>query len=254
MKKLFEPDADFKSETKMEFCEKHGQFKSDSFNPLGRTILWTRCPECESEEKAAQEQKRIDEHNAREERIRVDDLSNMEIPRRYWNIKLTDYKPNQNQVQAHSKAVYFAENFSTDKSQVLILAGTTGTGKTMLASALMQTLWQGLYIRAIDISRLVRSTYSGNDKTEKDVVDGIVNIPLLVIDEVGVQSGSENESILITDIIDRRYAELKSTVIVSNLNPSSLAKVFGERAWDRIRQDAVYEEMTGESQRRNKND
>jgi len=253
MEKLFDINLEamknFQAESKTEVCEKHGEYESTSFSPFGKRILWTTCPACAEEEDRNRRDEEAQRNREIEKRQLEGKLKEFAAPKRYWGLNLENFNPTNDQNKAFVDSKKFVENFSADNSQVLILCGTVGTGKTRLASAIIQELDFGYYIRAIDISRKVRASYSTNEYSEVDVIDHFVDQNLLVIDEVGVQSGTENETLLITDIIDRRYAELKSTVLVSNLNKDKLAEVFGQRAWDRIRQDAMYQPMTGQSLR-----
>lgn len=240
----------FKPETKTQACDIHGEYESTSFG-TSRNVYWSPCPTCSQEREALQKRIEAEKEAQRQVEILNRRLDDMGVPKRYRGLSLDNYSPTKDQVRAHGSAISFVENFSVDDSQVLILCGNTGTGKTRLASALMQTLDFGLYIRAIDISRQVRASYSKKDVSEIDVIDYFVSQQLLVIDELGVQRQTEDESMLITDLIDRRYADLKSTVIISNYNKTRMAEIFGARAWDRINQDAITEPMTGETLRVN---
>ena len=60
---------------------------------------------------------------------------------------------------------------------------------------------------------------------------------MLILDEVGVQFGSETEENLLFDIINTRYEDRKPTILISNLDGAGVKKYLGERAFDRIRED-----------------
>jgi len=236
-------------------CSVHGEFRS-----VGRTFIgnevWSTCPKCkEIEERRANDEE--SEKRRRAEAKKIDDLMNKAgIIKRYRGINLLNFEPTPNQVEAFDYAKEFIKNFDemARKGQTLIYCGTLGTGKTRLASAMLQSLGSGRYVRAVDISRDVRHSFNGNSAlSERDVVDGFVEPELLVIDEVGVQSGGNHEKLLITDIIDRRYGELKPTVILSNLPESELSHVFGARAWDRLMESCLICPMIGESLRGDEN-
>ncbi|EQD56002.1 DNA replication protein dnaC, partial [mine drainage metagenome] len=77
--------------------------------------------------------------------------------------------------------------------------GNTGTGKTHLACAIAnELLRQGksaLFVRAYEVLRTIRDTWKGGEKTELAVIREFVAPDLLILDEVGVQYGSESERI-----------------------------------------------------------
>lgn len=59
---------------------------------------------------------------------------------------------------------------------------------------------------------------------------------LLVIDEIGVQFGSEAEKIILFEIINERYEAMKPTILISNLSQQELGAYVSERIVDRMRE------------------
>jgi putative replication protein dnaC len=59
----------------------------------------------------------------------------------------------------------------------------------------------------------------------------------LIIDEVGVQSGTEAESRALFDVFNERYQNLKPTILISNLNAEDFVAAVGNRIADRIKED-----------------
>lgn len=230
-------------------CDKHGEYDSKSMKLFSKTIE-SKCPACHQEELEAIAEKEKKEQSAKDLKKWNDFLQASGMIKRYFNIKLDDITPDEDQKKAYAAATKFVDNFEDmqTKGQVLVFCGNVGTGKTMLTHALIQSLGFGSYLRAIDISRLVRDCYSTKE-SEYDLIDKLSSCPLLVIDEVGVQQGTANESMLITDLIDRRYGELNPTIICSNLNEKQLSEFFGERAWDRLMQNGAIIPITGKSKR-----
>ena len=58
-----------------------------------------------------------------------------------------------------------------------------------------------------------------------------------MIDEVGVQSGTEAESRALFDVFNERYQNCKPTILLSNLCPTDFAAAVGDRIADRIKED-----------------
>lgn len=233
-------------------CETHGEYQSSKFDILDR-IIWTACPTCNKEDVEKRNKEKDKAEEERKEKIRIKMLTECGLIKRYWGINLDSINPTPSQENAYRMAVSFSERFDemSEKGQNLIFCGTVGTGKTMIVHALMQTIGFGYYIRSVDISRRVRNTYSTGE-SEMDVIDNLVRQDLLVIDEVGLQQDTKNELLLITDLIDRRYGDMKPTIICSNLNELGLKDCFGPRAWDRIMQNGAIIPITGESNRAKK--
>jgi DNA replication protein DnaC len=96
---------------------------------------------------------------------------------------------------------------------------------------------QAVIATAAEIIRVFKSTMDRSaEYSERDVLEELSSFDLLVIDEVGAQSGSTYELGVLHEVIDRRYQLVLPTVVVSNLVTVDLARYIGDRALDRLRQ------------------
>lgn len=231
-------------------CPGHGEYEAQGQSFMGNEV-WTMCPACShdkqiAEDQAAREQREREQNAALEKFYR-----DAGIIRRYRGITLANFCPTSEQIKPFDFGEKFINEFDLmcKRGQNLMFCGSVGTGKTRLVSAMLQTLGSGRYIRAVDISRTIRSSYDTRGKTELDIINELVSADLLVIDEVGVQFGTANEHMVVSDLIDRRYGDMRPTIIVSNLSKSELAGIFGERAWDRLTQSCLICPVLGQSQR-----
>ena len=59
---------------------------------------------------------------------------------------------------------------------------------------------------------------------------------LLILDEIGVQIGSEHEKLLLFDVLNGRYQQCRPTILISNLSGSDLEAYLGQRVMDRYRE------------------
>ncbi|TBN49165.1 ATP-binding protein [Pseudomonas sp. BGI-2] len=134
----------------------------------------------------------------------------------------------------------FTDNYAAGRS--LVLSGNVGNGKTHLACAMVLAVIrehgaQAVIATAAEIIRVFKSTMDRSaEYSERDVLEELSSFDLLVIDEVGAQSGSAYELGVLHEVIDRRYQLVLPTVVVSNLVTVDLARYIGDRALDRLRQ------------------
>jgi DNA replication protein DnaC len=102
----------------------------------------------------------------------------------------------------------------------LILAGKPGTGKGHLAAAVMNALMPEhlpIYTTCLDMIRSVRDTWRKDSKySETQVLQEYEDAALLIIDEIGVQYGTEGEQTVIFDVLDRRYRQMRPTIFITN--------------------------------------
>lgn len=135
----------------------------------------------------------------------------------------------------------FSDNLdqSLSSGRCLVLIGGVGTGKTHLACGLVRKVVEnGKSAKFTTVQKLIREVRSSwGTNQEQAVINAITKHDLLVIDEVGVQAGSENEKNILFDIINSRYEEMRSTVIITNCDIDGIRSYLGERVVDRLREN-----------------
>lgn len=127
----------------------------------------------------------------------------------------------------------------------IIMCGRPGTGKTHLAVAICREIVIQNKISAFitTASRIIRafrrSWNSDADTSEFDTLQFYSELDLLVIDEVGVQYGTESERNILFEVINNRYEDLLPTILISNLPVNGLAEFLGDRILDRMSHGGV---------------
>ena len=120
------------------------------------------------------------------------------------------------------------------------MCGKPGTGKNHLALAIARYVIENhqspvIFTTALKIAREFKSTWSKTAKRcENDVIAHFTTPDLLIIDEVGVQFGSEAEKLIMFEIINTRYERMKPTILISNQTKEELAAFVSERVIDRM--------------------
>lgn len=115
------------------------------------------------------------------------------------------------------------------KGCILIFLGDRGTGKTVMATFLAGMLGTGRYVKVADLFRAVRSTFASDSKiSEAEVLRNYETADFLVIDEIQERKkDSEWESVLLTNLVDKRYDRFKPTVLIANLKPEAIDEYLG---------------------------
>ena len=121
-----------------------------------------------------------------------------------------------------------------------VFSGRPGTGKNHLAAAIGNELIlcgkSVLIVTVADLMSNMKSTFNGNSTfTEESLLKDLSIVDLLVIDEIGMQSESRYEKVVINQIVDRRSSSKRSTGMLSNLDYTGMNALLGERVMDRIR-------------------
>lgn len=218
-------------------CEIHGEYESRQI-----CNYWSDCPKCSAIRQEEEYQKRKQQEEIER---RAKWLKGAGITDRFEGKTFDAYNPVtpaaikiKNEVMAYAKRIV-----DDDKNgESLIFVGKPGTGKTHLASSLVYYMIDNnkcpKLITALNMIRAIRDTWSKNsDKSEEQVIHNFVSYHLLIIDEIGVQYGSEAEKIIFFEILNRRYESRKPTVLMSNLPLPELKGYLGDRIFDRLKED-----------------
>lgn len=231
-------------------CPEHGKYTAQGEHKanVNRTI-WARCPACrEADEQAVKAEAERTAAAARAASIeRALKLAN--IPKRFTGRTFDTFIANgQQQSAALTTCRSYAEDFgdAMRSGGSLVLSGAPGTGKSHLAASVMlRVMADGRtvqYVTCMDMIRLVRSTWrKDSDRTEDDVLRELgETLDLLVIDEIGVQYGTEGEQTVVFDVLDRRYREMRPTILISNAGREQFKAYVGDRVYDRLREVAKW--------------
>ena len=227
--------------TKERKCSKHGAYTSTNF--VGDH--WTECPQCTR----IKRDKRIKERDKqeakeREQRKWAAKIGSAAIPERFKNRTLESYvAKTSGQQKALAFATEYAENFDLvlKQGRSAIFVGKVGTGKTHLAIgialSIMQQQRSALFVTVQRLIRRVKDSWHTKEETESQVVDVFASPDLLVLDEVGVQFGSEFEKQVLFDVLNTRYENKKPSILLSNIPKEQLSDYLGERVTDRLREN-----------------
>lgn len=234
-------------ETRAGECREHGQFPDNRVAQFGADPVWFGCPRCHFDARHSQDlDQRSKATGIQRDRLLSERLLDAGIPERFTACTLSNWcadAPAKVQALAACGGFVeaFEENFAVGRSAMLL--GTVGTGKTHLGTAMLQAVIRqhalaglvGLYATAGSIIRDVKATFGNRGRTEADVYADLIRPDLLVIDEVGVQHGTDFERQVLFEVINGRYEKIKPTIVVSNLGVTELRQCLGDRAVDRLR-------------------
>lgn len=238
-----------------ETCAEHGDFTARGFS-LGKTTHWIGCPTCSKrqQEQADAEQAKKEAEEA-QKRVEAR-LCQSGIPVRYRSKDFASFiADTPAKENALTTAMEFAHNFDEHyrKGTVVVFSGMPGTGKSHLAIAIAQAVMErhtALYTSAIDAVRMIRNTWRrDSEKTETQVLNDLASVHLLILDEVGVQYGTEAEQVSLFDIIDKRYRDLMPTILLTNQGKAGLKTFLGDRSFDRLREGGIWVPFDWSSQR-----
>lgn len=221
-----------------------------------------RCPECRQKRWEIEKVKIEKQRQAAIEAQKLKWWKTSGVPFDYLDKSFQNFEKNL-QPKAYADCLNFAENYPVDnphgyRSIVLFGDKSWGTGKTHLGCAICRRIiqrWTGkgtdwdyttnqltqvgrnpvYFISEPDMFSRIRSTYDytleekQRKPTEASIMNGLVTVPLLVIDDMGKQLVSDPKFVQRTlfTIIDTRYRTGLPMVITANLDPDMLRHHLG---------------------------
>ncbi len=158
---------------------------------------------------------------------------------------LTGLSPRENMEHILSKARTFVDSSVGDEPLNLLFMGATGTGKSYMAKTICsELLSQGtfcVYRTAPQLFECLlnhRMRRDDTDSLEAMTAEKIYNAPVLIIDDLGTEVPSPAKYADFISVLDSRAnyngTYPRRTIVVTNLNPADLKKVYDERIVSRL--------------------
>ena len=191
-----------------------------------------------------------------------DDRQNRSILRQITNARFR-YKASIEELQYHTdrnidknQIMRFAECSFIDKHENILITGSTGIGKSYIASALgHQACAQGYRVMYHNTAKLFgKLKMAKGDGTYIKEIAKIERQNLLILDDFGIQPFDAQSRAALMEIIEDRHGKT-SIIITSQVPVSKWHEVIGEKTvadaiLDRIIHEAHRLELKGESLRK----
>ena len=198
-------------------CDKHGKYESEIvIYKNGFQEMSSGCPECIKEQEEAYER--------RLKKDKEEFYRSLNIEPEFFYKSFEDYKPCS---ASQKKALEAVKRMVEQKHGKVILVGSNGVGKTMLASIAAKML-KGKIYSMYEITTMIRQSYTIKaEKTELEIVRELASVPFLAIDELGRTKGGETEQNWLSYILDKRHCRKLPFMLMSNGHFKKYCKVGG---------------------------
>jgi len=117
----------------------------------------------------------------------------------------------------------------------LLIYGGVGNGKTHLCNAIAkESLSRGievLMLNSVDMFSQIKVAMNNN--TDQELIRRFKEVPLLIIDDWGVEYGTDWQLSVFDEIIDARYWTARATIVTTNKDISGLPKRVSSRFQDK---------------------
>jgi len=130
----------------------------------------------------------------------------------------------------------YADSFPGGEFSDLLFTGQSGLGKTFLLRAVAQRVagrgFSVEYLSAFKLLEILRKAYFENNAA---LLDGLIDVPLLLIDDLGTEPLMENITVTqLFNLLNERQNKGRHTVISTNLTIPELKARYTERITSRF--------------------
>ena len=152
--------------------------------------------------------------------VRVAAYNRAGIPRRYVHCTIENLEELEDKQRAAKIAMMKVVTGFRPGDRGIGLAGKVGTGKTHLMAGLTRslTLESGVECRFIEFSHLLDDIRAGFNagKGSSEIVSELVEVPVLVIDELGKELDTSWQQSILDELISKRYNGEVTTFFTTN--------------------------------------
>ena len=257
LKKLVTPaekaEEDYIGEDGLLYCGKCHVPKEAYFDQelAQRFGMKTHPKECDCQRKAREQAEVLREQSRHTEAVRsLKEQCFSERAMQEWN-----FQRNHEDSKNAETARFYVKHWEKMKRDNigLLFWGAVGTGKSFLAGCIANALLeQEIPVRMTNFAEVLNDL-SSNFSEKNEYIKSLCRFPLLILDDFGMERGTEYGLEQIYAVIDGRYRSGKPLIVTTNLtlnelnNPRDTAHA---RIYDRLKEMCVPVNFSGESRRR----
>lgn len=186
-------------------CKKHGKYQGIQTVYKNGFTVKSACPKCNDEKH------KLEKEFEKEQQVKI--LKAMNIEPEFYYKTFDDFIPKD---KSQEKALYAVKKMIEQRHGKVILLGSNGVGKTMLASIATRILGGKIY-SMYEISAMIRQSYTIKaERSELEIVKELASVPFLAIDELCRTKCSDTEQNWLSYILDKRHTRNLPFMIMSN--------------------------------------
>lgn len=217
------------------FCGKEKTPMTLDFGGIQRTV-W---PICKCEDEAYRKQQ--EEDKQRDRLVRLEALfKQSRLGERFKKCTFENFIKRVGTQQAYDITKDYVENFNIYKrdGKGLLLSSIPGTGKTHLCGAITNKLLGNMtsvvFVVVPELLQKIRNTYGHGTETEAQIMYGLTECDLLILDDVGAEKKSDWTTEKLFTVIDSRYRNNQPIIFTTNCGSQELKVRIGIRTFSRI--------------------
>lgn len=231
-------------------CKTRKQFEIEILGKMRIVPVMCDCKKQEFEKQQTEEKAR--KIREQTQQLKIDGIADTEY------LKWTFAKDKNSESKVSKAARRYVHKWQEMKENNIgiLFYGDVGTGKTFLAACIANALIdKAVPVLMTNIPLLISAMQKDFEAEKATILRRISSIPLLILDDIGVERDTAYGYEKVQEIIDTRYRSGKPLIVTTNLSPQELQNptdIRYKRVYDRILEMCHPILVNGESQRKRK--
>lgn len=140
------------------------------------------------------------------------------------------FKTHKGNVGAYNALIAYGDKFDNTTKTGFFLYGPVGVGKSLLAKkAMTKVLNKGYSAYITSVSKMMSDIKKDNSSFSRDTFNKVLDVDLLILDDIGVERGTEFEIEQLFQILESRWRDYKPIIFTSNLTLEELSSKYHDR-------------------------
>lgn len=213
-------------------CNTRKQFEIEILGELRQVPVMCDCKKAKFEQEEA-ERKRL-ALQKETQRLKVDGITDTEY------LKWTFEKDDQSNPRISAAVKRYVDKWEQMKADNIgiLFYGNVGTGKTFFAACIANAMTnKGVPTLMTNVPLLISAMSKDFESKKAEILRRVSNVPLLILDDIGVERDTAYGYEKLQEIIDTRYRSGKPLIVTTNLTPEMLqnpTEMRYKRVYDRI--------------------
>jgi len=211
--------------------------REDSTNPNGKWIVFCQHEESKPKKHVDLSKFKSEKFHVPPPKVQINENLPVKTAAEKFQMGCDFHNWTMANYEAPPKILQDIKAWIRDERTFLCMMGSTGCRKTTLCASMLNYLddiGENVYYTTTQraLEEMKKANHEG--RSEYEIIAKLSDVKYLILDDLGSTTGTDWQIEKILDLVDRRYADRRKTLITTNCHPKELESKVGARTASRI--------------------